>query len=124
MLNEKNILGVKDWNENTRELEQQLEETQHKLHFSRTIVERQKLEALQNEVAEGFKRVKELNKKSYEVAIANKAKIKRLTDEAEKLRLESLELSIDEWELENKLRAKRVEIYQLEKAIADNKNLV
>jgi transcriptional regulator with PAS, ATPase and Fis domain len=73
MLDEKNMLGVKDWTGNVRELEKQLADTQEKLHFSRTIVERQKLSALQNEVAEGYKQVKAMNKKAYEVAIANKA---------------------------------------------------
>jgi predicted nucleic acid-binding Zn-ribbon protein len=121
-MTETNMLGVKDWVENTQELEQQLEETKQKLHFSRTIVERQKLSQLENEVAEDFKRVKELRSKSYEIAIANQSRIKSLNDEAEKLRLESVDLSVDFWQLENNLKVKRAEMWQLEKAIADSKN--
>jgi hypothetical protein len=122
MLEERDILGVENWTANTQRLEKELEATKEKLFFSRTLAERQRLLTLQNEVAEDFKRVKELQNKSYEVAIANKAKIKSLTDEAEKLRLESVDLSVDAWQLENNLKAKRAEMWQLEKIIADSKN--
>ncbi len=122
MLDEKNVLGVSDWKENTVELEQQQREISEKLHFSRTMAERQRLADLQNEVAEDFKLMNELRNKSYEVAIANKAKIKSINDEAEKLRLESVDLSVDAWQLENNLKAKRAEMWQLEKIIADSKN--
>jgi chromosome segregation ATPase len=121
MTDSKNVLGVRDWSDNTQALEQQLEDTREKLHFSRTMAERQRLLTLQNEVAEDFKRVNELRNKAYEVAVSNKAEIKRLNDAAEQLRLESLELSMDSWELENKLKGKRAEMWQLEKAIADDK---
>ncbi len=121
MTDSKNVLGVRDWSDNTQALEQQLEDTREKLHFSRTMAERQRLLTLQSEVAEDFKRVNELRNKAYEVAVSNKAEIKRLNDAAEQLRLESLELSMDSWELENKLKGKRAEMWQLEKAIADDK---
>ncbi len=122
MLEERDVIGVENWTLNTKRLEQELEATKEKLFFSRTLAERQRLLTLQNEVAEDFKRVKELQNRAYEVAIANKAKIKSLTDEAEKLRLESVDLSVDAWQLENNLKAKRAEMWQLEKAIADSKN--
>ncbi len=122
MLDEKNVLGVSDWTENTVELEQQQREISEKLHFSRTMAERRRLADLQTEVAEDFRRVKELQNRAYEVAIANKAKIKSLTDEAEKLKLESVDLSVDAWQLESNLKTKRAEIWQLEKTIADSKN--
>jgi hypothetical protein len=54
--------------------------------------------------------------------MSHKAEIKRLNDEAERLRLESLDLSMDSWELENNLKTKRAEMWQLEKVIADSKN--
>jgi hypothetical protein len=54
--------------------------------------------------------------------MSHKAEIKRLNDEAERLRLESLDLSMDSWELENNLKIKRAEMWQLEKVIADSKN--
>jgi Tfp pilus assembly protein FimT len=122
MTDSKNVLGVADWTENTDELENQLKNIQDKLHFSRTMAERQRLADLQNEVSENFRQMNELRNKSYEVAIANKSKIKSLTDEAEKLRLESVDLSVDAWQLENNLKAKRAEMWQLEKTIADSKN--
>jgi Tfp pilus assembly protein FimT len=122
MINERDIAGVENWQINTQRLEKELEETKEKLYFSRTLADRQRLLALQKEVAEDFKRVKELQNKSYEVAIANKAEIKRLNDEAEKLKLESVDLSVDAWQLENNLKAKRAEMWQLEKTIADSKN--
>jgi hypothetical protein len=121
MINERDIEGVENWNANTHRLEKELEAAKEKLHFSRTLAERERLLILQDEVAEGFNRVKELRDKSYAVGMSNKAEIKRLKDEAERLRLESLDLSIDSWELENKLKNKRVEMWQLEKTIADAK---
>ncbi len=122
MLDERDIEGVENWTLNTQRLEKELGATKEKLHFSRTLAERQRLLALQNQVAEDFKRVKELQNRAYEVAVANKAKIKSLTDEAEKLRLESVDLSVDAWQLENNLKVKRAEMWRLEKAIADTKN--
>jgi chromosome segregation ATPase len=121
MADSKNVLGVTDWTDNTHELEQQLQATKEKLHFSRTMKERQRLLTLQNEVSADFKRVKELQNKAYEVAIANKSEIKRLNDAAEKLRLESVDITVDAWQLENNLKGKRAEMWQLEKAIADDK---
>ncbi len=122
MIDERDILGVENWTANTQRLEKELESTKEKLHFSRTLAERQRLLALQGEVSEDFRQMNELRNKSYEVAIANKSKIKSLTDEAEKLRLESVDLSVDAWQLENNLKTKRAEIWQLEKVIADSKN--
>ncbi len=121
MMDSKNLLNVADWSENTGELEKQLEATKEKLHFSRIMKERQRLLTLQNEVAADFKQVKELRNKAYEVAIANKTEIERLNDAAEKLRLESVDLTVDAWQLENNLKTKRAEMWQLEKAIADDK---
>ncbi len=122
MLEERDILGVENWTANTQRLEKELESTKEKLHFSRTLAERQRLLVLQKEVAEDFKLVKELRDKAYTVGMSHKAEIKRLNDEAERLRLESLDLSMDSWELENNLKTKRAEMWQLEKAIADSKN--
>ncbi len=122
MLEERDIEGVENWTANTQRLEKELEATKEKLHFSRTLAERQRLLALQKEVAEDFKLVKELRDKAYTVGMSHKAEIKRLNDEAERLRLESLDLSMDSWELENNLKTKRAEMWQLEKAIADSKN--
>jgi post-segregation antitoxin (ccd killing protein) len=121
MINERDIEGVENWQANTQRLEKELEETKEKLFFSRTLADRQRLLTLQNEVAEDFRQMKELQNRAYEVAIANKVKIKILSDEAEKLKLESVDLSVDAWQLENNLKAKRAEIWQLEKAIADSK---
>ncbi len=122
MIDERDIEGVENWTANTQRLEKELEATKEKLYFSRTLAERQRLLALQNDVAEDFKRVKELRDKAYAVGMSNKAEIKRLNDEAERLRLESLDLSMDSWELENNLKTKRAEMWQLEKVIADSKD--
>jgi hypothetical protein len=121
MTDSKNVLNVENWSGNTDELEKQLEATKEKLHFSRTMAERQRLLALQNEVSADFKRVKELRSKAYEVAIANQSRIKSLNEEAEKLKLESVDITVESWQLENNLKIKRSEMWQLEKAIADDK---
>jgi hypothetical protein len=99
------------------ELKQMKSDLDEHIHLAETVSERQKLANLQNEIAEDRARVKELNARSYQVAIANQSRIKSLLEEAEKLRLESLDLSVDAWTLENNLRSKTVEMYQLEKAI-------
>jgi predicted nucleic acid-binding Zn-ribbon protein len=94
------------------------------IHIAETASERQKLADLQNEIAEDRARVKDLNARSYQIAIANQSRIKSLLEEVEKLRLESVDLSVDAWTLENSLRSKAVEMYQLEKAIKDAKDSV
>jgi hypothetical protein len=103
--------------EDLNELQQMRNVLDEQIHLAETVSERQKLANLQNEIAEDRARVKELNARSYQVAIANQSRIKSLLEEAEKLRLESLDLSVDAWTLENNLRSKTVEMYQLEKAI-------
>jgi hypothetical protein len=120
-MTETNILGVTDWTENTQDLEQQLEATKEKLHFSKTMKERQRLKVLEEEISADFIRVKELRNKAYEVSLFNQKEITRLKEAAELLRLESVDISVDSWQLENELKAKRVEVFQLEKAIADDK---
>jgi hypothetical protein len=103
--------------EDLNELQQMRNVLDDQIHLAETSAERQKLADLQNEIAEDRTRVKELNAKAYNVALENQSKIKFHLDLAEKLRLESLDLSVDAWTLENNLRSKTVEMYQLEKAI-------
>ncbi len=109
-----------DYQNKVADLEKQQSELAEQLAFAKTMNERQRLLTLQNEVAEDFKRVKELRNRAYEVAIANKSEIKSLNDAAEKLRLESVDITVDAWQLENNLKTKRAEMWQLEKAIADD----
>ncbi len=101
------------------ELEKMKVELEGYIFEAATVEERQKLAKLEAEVSAGRKQVKELNAKAYEVAIANKAQIKIHLDEAERLRLESLDLSIDEWQLEIKVQGMQQEMYQLEEIIKD-----
>ncbi len=103
--------------EDLNELQQMRNVLDDQIHLAETSAERQKLADLQNEIAEDRTRVKELNARSYQVALANQSRIKSLLEEVEKLRLESVDLSVDAWTLENNLRSKTVEMYQLEKAI-------
>jgi hypothetical protein len=103
--------------EDLNELQQMRNVLDEQIHLAETVSERQKLADLQNEIAEDRARVKELNARSYQVAIANQSRIKSLLEEAEKLRLESVDLSVESWTLENNLRSKTVEMYQLEQAI-------
>jgi uncharacterized protein (DUF3084 family) len=120
-MTETNVLGVTDWVENSDDLQKQLEAVKEKLHFSRTMVERQRLKVLEEEISSDFKLVKEMRSKSYEVSLSNQKEIKRLNDEAEKLRLESVDILVDVYQIESNLKAKRVELFQLEKEIADDK---
>ncbi len=110
-----------DWTNELKTLKDEERVLEEKLHLARTMAERQRLLTLQNEVSSDFKRVKELRSKAYEVAIGNQSRIKSLNDEAEKLRLESVDITVDVWQLENNLKTKRAEMWQLEKAIADDK---
>ncbi len=107
------------------ELQQMKLDLDKHIHLAETVSERQKLADLRNEVTADHAQVKELEAKAYQVAIANKSKIKQHLDEAERLRLESLDISMDSWELQSRLKAKRVEVFQLETAIkAAAKDLV
>ncbi len=110
--------------EDLNELQQMRNVLDEQIHLAETVSERQKLADLQNEISEDRTRVKELNARAYQIAIANQSKIKFHLEEAEKLRLESLDISVDAWTLENNLRSKTVAMYQLEKAIKDAKNSV
>jgi hypothetical protein len=99
------------------ELQQMRKDLDEHIHLAATMDERQKLINLQNEVAEDRQKAKQLEARAYEVAIANKPKIKHHLDEAERLRLESFDINADAWEMQHRLRAKQVEMIQLEKAI-------
>jgi hypothetical protein len=99
------------------ELKQMKSDLDEHIHLAETVSERQKLADLQSEIAEDRTRVKELNARAYQIAIENQSKIKFHLESAEKLRLESLDISVDAWTLENNLRSKTVAMYQLEKAI-------
>jgi hypothetical protein len=106
------------------ELQQMRKDLDDHIRLAETVSERQKLSDLHNEIMADRKRAKELNAMSYQVAIANKSKIKFHLEEAEKLRLESVDLSVDAWSLENLLKSKQIEFYQLEKTIKESKNSV
>jgi seryl-tRNA synthetase len=106
-----------NWKENLDELQQKKRELDEQIHLASTMTERQKLLNLQAEVAKDRQRVKELEAKAYEVAIANKPKIKHHLDEAERLRLESFDISADVWELQSRLKTKQTEMYQLQKIV-------
>ncbi len=117
--------GEKTMTNELEELQQMKLDLDKHIHLAETVSERQKLADLRNEVTADHAQVKELEAKAYQVAIANKSKIKQHLDEAERLRLESLDISMDSWELQSRLKAKRVEVFQLETAIkAAAKDLV
>jgi hypothetical protein len=106
------------------ELKQMKKDLNEHIHLAETVSERQKLADLRNEIAADRVRAKELNARSCQVAIANESRIKTLKAEAEKLRLESVDLSVDAWALENLLKSKQIELYQLERTIKESKNSV
>jgi hypothetical protein len=99
------------------ELQQMRKDLDNHIHLAATMTERQKLLSLQNEVTADRAQVKELEAKAYEVAIANKPKIKNHLDEAERLRLESFDINADSWELQNRLKTKQIEVFRLQKLI-------
>jgi chromosome segregation ATPase len=115
---------MKDFSQDLEDLQQKRRELDEEIHLAATMTERQKLLSLQDEMAKDTQKAKELEAKAYEVAIANKPKIKQHLDEAERLRLESFDINADAWQLQNRLRAKQREIIQLEKAIKDSKDFV
>ncbi len=106
------------------ELQQMKRDLDEHIHLAETVSEREKLADLRNEIAADRVRAKELNARSYQVALANQSKIKFHLDEAEKLRLESVDLSVDAWALENLLKSKQIEFYQLERTIKEAKHSV
>ncbi len=99
------------------ELQQMRKDLDEHIHLAATMTERQNLLNLQGEVAKDRQKVKELEATAYEVAIANKPKIKHHLDEAERLRLESFDISADAWELQNRLKAKQTEVFRLQKVV-------
>ncbi len=106
------------------ELKQMRNDLDKHIQNAATLSERQKLSDLQIEIDEDRKKVRELETKAYEIGIENKGKIKAHLESAELLRLESLELSIDAWEIQNCLKSKQAEMYKLQQVIKDSKNVV
>jgi hypothetical protein len=106
-----------NWKENLDELQQKKRELDEQIHLALTMTERQQLLKIQDELAKDRQKAKELEAKAYEVAIANKPKIKHHLDEAERLRLESFDISADAWELQSRLKTKQTEMYQLQKIV-------
>jgi hypothetical protein len=103
--------------EDLNELKQMKKVLDDQIHLAATMTERQKLLALQDEVAKDRQRAKELEAKAYEVAIANKPKIQHHLDEAERLRLESFDINADAWELQHRLKTKQIEVFRLQKVV-------
>jgi hypothetical protein len=99
------------------ELQQMRNDLDEHIHLAATMTERQNLLALQDEVAKDRQKAKELEAKAYEVAIANKPKIKHHLDEAERLRLESFDINADAWELQHRLKTKQIEVFRLQKVV-------
>jgi hypothetical protein len=124
MTDGKNVLGVADWSENTDELEKQLESVKDKLHFSRTMVERQQVLELEKEVSVERERVKALRALAYSTAVKNKPDIERLKLETARLVNESIEIDNESVMLEQVLKAKYQELTGLKRQIEDAKNLI
>jgi hypothetical protein len=93
------------------------------IHQAETASERENLENLRSEIAADYRLSNELQARAIEIAAANRSKIKALQDEAEKLRSESINLSVESEVLKQGLSQKHAQAYQLEKAIKDKKNL-
>jgi hypothetical protein len=108
---------MKDFSQDLDELQQKRRELDEQIHLAATMTERQKLLNLQDEVAKDRQKAKELEARAYEVAIANKPKIKHHLDEAERLRLESFDINADAWELQNRLKTKQTEVFRLQKIV-------
>jgi phage-related minor tail protein len=124
MTDSENILGVTDWADNTSELEQQLEAVKGKLHFSRTMRERQQISELEQQIAADRKRVAELRSLAYETSVKSQPEIERLKLQTARLITASIELDNESVMLEQALKAKYQELTELRKQIEADKNLV
>jgi hypothetical protein len=124
MTDGKNILGVTNWSDNTTALEQQLAATKEKLHFSRTMKERQQLLNLENEVGAARQRVKDLRALAYSTAVRNRPEIERLKLETARLFTESISLDNESVMLEQALKAKYRELTELRQQIEADKNSI
>jgi hypothetical protein len=124
MTDGKNVLGVADWSENTDDLEKQLEAVKGKLHFSKTMVEREEVLALEKQLADDRKRVAELRSLAFETAIKNKPEIERLKLETARLVNESIEIDNESVMLEQALKAKYQKLNELKRQIEDVKNFM
>jgi hypothetical protein len=124
MINERDIEGVENWTLNTQKLEKELESTREKLHFSRTLAERQKLFQLEAEISRDRKRVAELRSLAYETSCRNKPDIKRLKLETARLINQSIEIDNESVILELSLRPKQQELTDLRRQIEVDKNSV
>jgi phosphatidate phosphatase PAH1 len=124
MLEERDIEGVENWTLNTQKLEKELESTREKLHFSRTLAERQKLLQLEADISRDRKRVAELRSLAYETSCRNKPDIERLKLETARLINQSIEIDNESVILELSLRPKQQELTGLRRQIEVDKNSV
>ncbi len=99
------------------ELKQKKIELEEQILLVLTTTERQKLLDLEDEVALGRVRVKELEAQAQEVSIANQSEINTHLAEVERLRLESFDITADAFELQNRLQGKQVELIKLREII-------
>ncbi len=120
-MTDSNILGVTDWTGNTHELEQQLEATREKLHFSRTMKERQEVLALEKRITDDRKRVAELRSLAYATSFRNKPEVERLKLETARLISESIEIDNEAVMLEQAVKARYQELTELKRQIEDAK---
>jgi vacuolar-type H+-ATPase subunit I/STV1 len=110
--------------ERLEELEKMRVDLEGFIFEAATASEREKLESLRSEIAADYKRSNELQAKAVEIAAKNQSKIKALQEEAEKLRCESIDLSVEAEVLKQLLSPKQAEVYQLQRAIKDKENVV
>jgi predicted nucleic acid-binding Zn-ribbon protein len=113
-----------NWTNELQVLEAEAEDLNERLHLARTMVPRQELLTLENEVNADRKRVKELRQLAYDTSVKNRSEIDRLKLETARLINESISLDNEAVMVELTLRPKQQEINELRKQIEADKNSV
>ncbi len=120
-MTETNMLGVNSWVDNTHDLEQQQREISDKLHFSRTMEQRQRVLTLQSQMQSERERLTELKAVSVATDAFTIPRVKELELEIKQLKEKAFSDFNATLNCEDGIKAMNREVNALEKEIREDK---
>ncbi len=122
-MTETNMLGVNSWVDNTQDLEQQQREISEKLHFSRTMEQRQRILTLQSQMKDERTRLIELKAVSLQTDAMVIPRVKELELEIKQLKEKAFSDFNATLNCEDGIKAMNRESNAIEKQIRESKEV-
>jgi polynucleotide 5'-kinase involved in rRNA processing len=123
VMTETNMLGVNSWVDNTQDLEQQQREISEKLHFSRTMEQRQRILTLQSQMKDERTRLIELKAVSLQTDAMVIPRVKELELEIKQLKEKAFSDFNATLNCEDGIKAMNRESNAIEKQIRESKEV-